>query len=260
MIIKKVTSVYFSPNGTTKEIVNKVAKGMGDYEIQEIDLTSVESRNIKRNFEKDELLIFGLPVYSDRLPGLSNDIFENIKGNNTPAIAIVSYGNREYGDALLELKDNLIEADMRVISGAAIVAEHCLNKNIATSRPDERDDLKIADYANRIKEKIKNIQTIETLEDIHVKGNYPYHPIKANQIPTGDDKCIECGLCKTNCPVNAIRESNYRLTDSDLCIGCGSCINVCPTGARAIRNEGFIHFIKKLEEIAKERKEIEFFI
>lgn len=30
-----------------------------------------------------------------------------IKGNQTPAIAVVVYGNRAYEDALLELKDTL---------------------------------------------------------------------------------------------------------------------------------------------------------
>jgi ferredoxin len=260
MIITRIISIYFSPNGTTKKIVTKTAKGIGNSEIQEIDLNTIESRKVERNFSKDELVIVGFPVYSGRLPKLSEEIFKNIKGNNTPAIAIVSYGNREYGDALLELKDNLIKSGMKVISGAAVVAEHCYNKNVATNRPDEKDDLKILDYANRVNDKIKNIITIEKLPVLYIKGHSPYRPLKSNQIPTGDKKCIECGICKESCPVNAIDEINFRLTDSDICIGCGRCINVCPTNARAIRNEGFIQFMKKLEDIAKERKEIEDFI
>ncbi|MFA5648058.1 MAG: EFR1 family ferrodoxin [Bacteroidales bacterium] len=260
MNINRIVSIYFSPNGTTKKIVNRVAKSIGNYDMQEVNLTSKENRSVKRSFSENDLVIIGLPVYADRLPALSKEIFENLEGNNTPTVTIVSYGNRAYGDALLELKNSLVKSGMRVISGAAIVAEHCFNKNVATSRPDAKDDIKILDYANRIHAKIQSIQTIESLSDIFVTGNYPYQPLKTHQVPTGDEKCIECGLCKENCPVNAIHESNYRLTDGEVCIGCGRCVNICPTGSRAVRNEGFIQFIKKLEEIAGERKEMEVFI
>ena len=260
MIITRIITIYFSPNGTTKKIVNKIAKGLGNYDIQEVNLTAKENRNVERHFNEDDLVIIGLPVYADRLPELSKEIFKNIKGNNTPTVAIVSYGNRAYGDALLELKDSLVKLGMRVIAGSAIVAEHCFNKNVASNRPDAEDDIKILDFANQINDKIQSIKTIESLPDVFVKGNYPYHPLKSHQVPSGDEKCIACGLCKENCPVNAIHESNFKLTDGEVCIGCGSCVNICPTGSRAVRNEGFIQFIKKLEEIAKERKEMEVFI
>ncbi|HCK98520.1 MAG TPA: NADH-quinone oxidoreductase subunit F, partial [Candidatus Marinimicrobia bacterium] len=39
-------------------------------------------------------------------------------------------------------------------------------------------------------------------------------------------KCIECGLCRKNCPVNAISED--FVVNTDLCTKCNSCIEVCP--------------------------------
>ena len=260
MNISKIVSIYFSPNGTTKQIVNRIAQGIGNCDVQEIDLTYAKNRSIKHNFNNDELVVIGLPVYADRLPKLSAELFKVLKGNSNPAVAIVSYGNRDYGDALLELKNNLTASGMRVIAGAAIVAEHCLNKNVATNRPDKKDDLKILDYANCISNKIKNTQQVDALSEIDVKGNYPYSPLKPNQIPTGDETCIACGLCKETCPVEAIDESDYKLTNSNACIGCGKCINVCPTNARAVRNEEYNKLIKSLEVRAKDRKEMEVFI
>ncbi len=260
MIIKKIIALCFSPNGSTKEIVNRVAKGFGDYELEEIDLTSKESRHIKREFNKDDLVIIGFPVYADRLPTISGEIFENMVGNNTPTIAIVSYGNREYGDALLELRDELVKRNMKVISGAAIIGQHCLNTNIATGRPDEEDSLKILEYAKQINEKMIHIEDIANVEDVFIRGEYPYHPLKSQHTPVGDSKCIQCGICEVQCPVNAIDKEDYRKTNSDICIFCGHCIDVCPTDARDIKEESFLKFMEKLETITVERKEIVVFM
>jgi ferredoxin len=260
MDIKKVTAIYFSPNGSTKRIVNKVASDIGGYTVDEIDLTLVESRNKKMKFCTDELVVIGFPVYADRLPVVCNEIFKNIEGNNTPTIAIVSYGNRDYGDALLELKEGLKKSNMKVISGAAIIGQHCQNDNLATNRPDDGDNVKILEYANKLRDKIRDIIQIEEIDDIYVKGSYPYKPLKSHMAPSGDSKCTQCGLCEKKCPVNAIDKKDFRQTDNSKCIFCGACINVCPTNARDIREESFISFMKRLEIVAKERKEIEIFI
>ncbi|MGI6072505.1 MAG: DUF362 domain-containing protein [Lachnospiraceae bacterium] len=46
------------------------------------------------------------------------------------------------------------------------------------------------------------------------------------------DVCISCGVCASECPVEAISagEEQYVI-DPDICLSCGSCEAVCPTGA-----------------------------
>lgn len=259
MDIKKVTGIYFSPNGTTKEIVTKLARGIGS-PLEEINLTALESREEKKEFDYDELVVLGFPVYADRLPAISKDIFVNLKGNNTPVIAVVSYGNEDYGDALLELTNELKKINMKVIAGLATIGEHCMNTTVAAGRPDLEDDQKILEYAGKISKKISNISNIDEIEDLWVKGNNPYRPLKPSIKPTGDSKCIQCGLCYNDCPVEAIDQEDYRKTDPDICISCGRCIQVCPTNARDIKEESFLNFMDKLEEMTKDRKEIELFI
>ena len=45
-------------------------------------------------------------------------------------------------------------------------------------------------------------------------------------------KCISCGACELECPVNAISQGEDRyVINPDLCIECGACQAICPVGA-----------------------------
>ena len=54
------------------------------------------------------------------------------------------------------------------------------------------------------------------------------------------DLCVECGMCLTYCPVNAIiynAEGKYEIT-YDFCKGCGICANECKKKAIDMKPEG----------------------
>lgn len=46
------------------------------------------------------------------------------------------------------------------------------------------------------------------------------------------DKCIACGACAADCPVEAISEGDEQyVIDAEKCISCGACADNCPVEA-----------------------------
>lgn len=49
------------------------------------------------------------------------------------------------------------------------------------------------------------------------------------------DRCVGCGACAAQCPVEAISQGAPYKIDKDICIACGGCAAQCPV--EAIENE-----------------------
>lgn len=45
------------------------------------------------------------------------------------------------------------------------------------------------------------------------------------------EDCIACGVCQSECPVDAITEGDIYVIDEDTCTECGACADVCPVDA-----------------------------
>lgn len=255
--------LYFSATGNTKAICKEIAAGIKkDYQIY--DLTQKQARERVYSFEANDLLIAGVPVYSGRVPEFLVNVIEKIKGSSTPAVFVVTYGNRDYDDALLELKDIFEAKGFKGIAGAAFIGEHSYGKEIAGERPDT-DDLKIArKFGIKIKEKLADIKKLSEVPGLKVKGKYPlkertkrFRDIK----PVTTDACTECGICAENCPMEIISFENFRDIEPGKCIRCCSCIQKCPEDAKCFDDPGFNRIKSYLvNNFGDVRKEPEIFI
>lgn len=46
------------------------------------------------------------------------------------------------------------------------------------------------------------------------------------------EKCIGCGACASECPVECISEKDGKyVIDEDACVDCGACEGACPVEA-----------------------------
>lgn len=243
MKISKVTAVYFSPTAGTAQYVKAIAEELAaDY--GEINLTMPSVRTGEYNFGSDELVVFGAPVYAGRLPALQGGLFEKIHGQNTPAVFNVSYGNREFDDALLEMKDICEANGFKGIAAGAWLAQHTYTAKVAGGRPTAED---LAD-AKKFAQEVKELLSKPTAE-LKVPGNRPYRDAKAMPVhPEAGENCEQCGLCAEVCPTGAIDAANPKTAEGDLCLNCLACVKHCPRQARKIDHPMFREVQAKLEK------------
>ena len=232
MKINNLHLVWFSATVTTKSITAIIAEQFTAETVTKHDITK-STLNDDINIDSNDLLIVGIPVYLGRIPVIALSALNKLKGSKTPAVIVCVYGNREYDDALLELKDIVQANDFIVISAGAFIAQHAIFPTVATSRPDEKDKEIIASFGRKSAALVSSLETTGNLPDIKVKGNRPYKKYqKVPLTPKADKKCDKCGTCVKLCPTDAIPSFNPRISFGSKCIACARCIAVCPQSAR----------------------------
>lgn len=266
MKIQSLKLVCFSPTGTTKAILQSIARGINHNTVELIDITKPVARNQQLQTSENELLIVAVPVYVGRVPALLIEWLQAVKACNTPTVCIVVYGNREYDDALLELKDILIKRGCIPIACAAYIGEHSFSSSetpIAVDRPDANDLHHAELLGHKINEKLLAISSVDDISDINVPGTYPYKGDSKTWIVDFiaiSNKCSQCGACVEACPVGAINLENSSLLDKEKCILCCACIKCCPQNARTMKTGIVKDTAIRLSEKCKQRKEPVFFI
>ncbi len=247
MEIKRVYKVYFSATYTTRKIVDAIANVLVD-NIVDCDVTS---QPLTETIEMGggDVLVIGVPVYGGRIPASAKQSIAKLIGNGTPAIITCVYGNRDYDDALLELRNEAEARGFKIVSASAFIARHSIFTQIAKDRPDAEDMDEIVGFATSSKEMIESLEDFCDLCQIAMKGNVPYKVFNQLPIcPTADENCVECGVCASKCPVAAISVDSLRETDGSKCIACGRCIVECVVGARDFRGDFFIARAAKFQE------------
>lgn len=273
MMDKKIKLLYFSPTGTTKKIVKTIGSVLERNisvreSLQEIDFTLAESRKNIPEFVDRDIVIVGVPVYAGRVPNILLDYLESIRGDGAIAIPLVLYGNRNYDNALIELRDILQKKGFRIIAAAAFIGEHSFSRTLAKDRPDSQDLKKAREFAEAILLKLEGTFDPSSL---FIKGDKDYNsyyvPLGKDGkkkdirkvIPKTSNNCINCKLCAKVCPMGSIDIDNVsRITG--ICVKCGACIKRCPVEAKYFDDPDYLFHKNDLEETFQERKDPEIFI
>ena len=271
MKINHVHAVYFSPTGNAKKVVTTLAQAIADtlgVPMDSYDFTLPESREKVHTYD---LLVIGTPVYAGRIPNKMLPFVQtHFEGNGALAIPVAVFGNRNFDNGLIELRNELEAHGFHTIAGAGIPTEHVFSDKLATGRPDADDLAQIHAFGIKAAEKIASLTEIPA--PIAVRGDDPVGPyytplgtdgkpavfLKAKPV-TDPEKCTGCGICATVCPMGSI-PADAPDTCIGICIKCQACIKICPAGAKHFDNEAFLSHVAMLEQNYTRRSEAEYFI
>ncbi|MDX2480281.1 MAG: 4Fe-4S binding protein [Desulfuromusa sp.] len=237
--------IYFSPTGTTRKIIEAIAEGLNPERVNYYDLT-YPIKKTEQNIV-DGVAVIGVPVYAGRVPKDCLERMAIYKANNVPTVLVALYGNREFEDALVELRDVAIAQGFNVIAAGAFIGEHSYSTPehpIAAGRPDVDDLCLAVKFGQDIAAKIER-NDFNTPE---IDGNVPYKErLKFGGVAPETDAeiCILCGRCAEVCPVRVITVTKSVTTQAENCIMCSACVKICPVEARPFNHP-----------VIKERREL----
>lgn len=243
-------SFCFSPTRTTHRVVAALAQAL-DMPTVDVDLTRAAAP--ASEIGADDLAILAAPVYVGRIPALALERMASVRGNGTPAVIVVVYGNRAFEGAACELAAWARSRGFRPVAAAAFVGEHSYSTPatpIAVGRPDSDDLAAAAAFGARIREKLRSGDlrevSVERLKTPRtplltllcfigsvIALKWSMRGTKATAVPGVEAaECTRCGRCAALCPTQAIARGDELHTDPTRCIRCCACVKGCPAGAR----------------------------
>lgn len=248
--------IIFSPTGGTKAVADALASGLGGG-ASIIDLCAPDFDPSTADIPSDAICIIAAPAYGGRVPALAVTRLAQLKGNGAKAVLAAVYGNREFEDTLLELKNTAAAAGFVPFAGVGAIAEHSIARQFAAGRPDADDVAELKNFAANLLSRA----TENPSGELVIPGNFPYKEFKGSSAkPSASDSCTQCGLCAEQCPACAIPADHPEQTDPAKCISCMRCISVCPANARALNPDLMTGIGQMLSKVASGRKNNQFFL
>lgn len=237
----EINLITFSPTHTGRTVADAAAEGFADASdtVRHIDLTLPCSGG--SDIVVDGMAVFVAPVYGGRVAETAVERLGRVRAAKpgcTPAILTVVYGNRDYEDALAELRDMAVRQGFLPLSAGAFVGEHSYSRPdegmpIAQGRPDEADCAAARQFGVESRAKYD----MGPWPGLEVKGNVPYKekgPATPATPVTDPELCTGCGICVDSCPTGVVSFSAEGVAESSAqgCIKCCACLKFCPAGAR----------------------------
>ena len=258
--------ICYSPTRTTFTNLQCLAEGMNLSPSRILDLTLPTELPDRELAIQEGIALIGVPIYAGRVAPVAATRLQTVKGNGTPAVIAVTYGNRHYENGLIELKQLVEESGFIVVAGATLIGEHSYSSSenpIAPGRPDEKDKQSVRQFGGKIMEKLQSMTSLSDLPSLKLPGTFPEGPYlgPADIAPEIDPAlCTLCGQCAECCPTGAISTTENVTIDASLCTFCCACLKSCPEKAIGITIPKVLKRVDYLYKNFQARREPELFL
>ncbi len=267
MKFKRVSLFYYSPTQSTRKITNEIAAGIGidPLKIIENNLTYPEYADSLIDVEPDDLVVIGAPVYAGFAAPEALKRLATIKFAGNAAVLVAVYGNRNFDNALVDLREFARSAGLRPMAAAAFIGKHSYstkNYPIARCRPDADDKETARNFGRKVYEKVQSLSPKADWPELSLPGTFPLPErviVKHSFAETMHELCIQCGRCQEVCPTGAVYFAKGYQTNKELCTICCACLKKCPRHARIIDSEHIQKFRESLVANHSARKLPEIF-
>lgn len=229
---------YFSGTGNSKYIGNRIADGI-DTELYSIN-NALKNNGLFDNTNVD-LLIFSVPTYAWRIPRIVEEwIRKSTFKENAKAYFIMNCGG-EIGNAEKYVRKLCKDRKLQFMGcGEIVMPENYLAMfSTPTSEQGKKIIARAEPVIDNIIEAIRNGAPLPSRKPTFTGkamssiANILFYPlyVKADKFTVDKEKCIGCGICVTECPLNNITLNNGAPVWSKNCTHCMACISICPKTA-----------------------------
>ena len=247
--------LFFSATGNDKYVAERIAKENNDKLISLKKL--IKNNDYEIIIEENEDFGIILPCYWGTVPTIFSDYMEkakiSIKGDNHYIYFVGTYG-ADYGK--IGSRAQLIMENHNIKFDSTFDLKMVDNWNPYFDLTDEfiRTGEEIAEkeidrVLPLIKNKEKELFIKETRsEEEQLKMEKIYDDLRqTDKFKVNLDKCIGCGLCARQCPLNVIKINNHPEWVKDKCTLCLGCVHRCPVNAISFNNQtdGHGQFVNK---------------
>ena len=213
---------YFSPTGTSRRVAEAVGRGLNCAQTVVCDATHDA---VSVAAERGDAAVFAVPVYGGHAAPLALRRLDAVRGDGTPAVVVVLYGNRAYEHAACELADFVAARGFVPVAAAAFVGEHSYSTArwpIAAGRPDGDDCAEAEAFGRVVAAKLAaggvraiDAKRLPTVRNgmlsmwrfvrfvLGYRRSQKRHPQRV-AVETSADRCTHCGRCVKLCPTSFV--------------------------------------------------------
>lgn len=229
--------LYFTGTGNSRFIAKFIASATGD---RLISINDKIKKNDLTEIKEEEILIFVVPTYAWRIPKIVEEWILKVDFPGARKAYFVMSCGDSIGNAGKYTSRICRQKSFEYMGTAEIVMPE--NYIALYKAPDSETSKNIIHKAiPKIENIAKNMEQGEKLleRELHLSDrfnssfiNTVFYPfiVKADKFNV-NDKCIGCGKCEKECPLNNIHLRENKPVWDNNCTHCMACICKCPVEA-----------------------------